>query len=208
VTFASIGSTIISCRQTRAPRHFSLQTGKVRTVGARRIQQSGVGLRAWPGRDRQQAGGCPVCLRAKPQLSFPKVRWVRPEVLVDEIKKSNHRRLPGPAPHRKKLCVHEFIYQNPLDWSLKTEFLNDRSTHAAADRSLLAVYYRPQRPWRPRRKISLEAFFRTDAIDGHSFSQPSRLEPPLVFDPPLSATEPRSPIHHLRLALHHQGGSH
>jgi len=77
VTFASIGSTIISCLQTRA----------------------------WPGRDRQQAGGCPVCLRAKPQLSFPKVRWVRPEVLVDEIKKSNHRRLPGPAPHRKKLCA-------------------------------------------------------------------------------------------------------
>jgi hypothetical protein len=182
VTFASIGSTIISCRQTRAPRRFSLQTGKVRTVGARRIQQSGVGLRAWPGRDRQQAGGCPVCLRAKPQLSFPKVRWVRPEVLVDEIKKSNHRRLPGPAPHRKKLCVHEFIYQNPLDWSLRTEFPNDR--------------------------IYGKRFFGPMPLMGTPFLS-RRDSNPHSFSIPLSAQQnQRSPIHHLRLALHHQGRSH
>jgi len=51
--------------------------------------------------------------------------------------KLHHRRLPGPVPHRAKLRVHDFIDQDPLDWSLGTEFLNDRFTHAAVDRSLL-----------------------------------------------------------------------
>jgi hypothetical protein len=40
------------------------------------------------------------------------------------------------------------------------------------------------------RKISLEVFFRTDVIDGHS-SQLPRIEPQLDFDPSLSATGKR-----------------
>ena len=62
--------------------------------------------------------------------------------------KLHHRRLPSPVPHRGKLRVHEFIDQDPLDWSLRTEFLNDRFTHAAVDRNLLGIYYRLHRPWR------------------------------------------------------------
>src|SRR4249920_2491465 len=49
--------------------------------------------------------------------------------------KLHHRRLPGRVPHRGRLRVHEFIDQDPLDWSLRTEFLNDRFTHAAVDRN-------------------------------------------------------------------------
>ena len=53
--------------------------------------------------------------------------------------KLHHRRLPGPVPHRGKLRGHEFIDYDPLDCSLRTEFLNDRFTHAAVDRNLLGI---------------------------------------------------------------------
>jgi hypothetical protein len=41
------------------------------------------------------------------------------------------------------------------------------------------------------RKVSLEVFFRTDVIDGHSLTQLPRLEPQLDFDPRLSANGKR-----------------
>ena len=105
--------------------------------------------------------------------------------------KLHHRLLPGPVPHRGKLRVHEFIDQDPLDWSFRTEFLNDRFTHAAVDRNLLGIYYRPQRPWRAsqptrRAKNFAGSFFRTDVIDGHSLLS-CRDSNPNSFSIPLSA---------------------
>src|SRR4029077_17411219 len=89
--------------------------------------------------------------------------------------KLHHRRLPGPVPHRGKLRVHVFIDQDPLDWSLRTEFLNDRFTHAAVDRSLLGIYYRPQRPWRAsqptrRAKNFAGSFFGPVSLMGTPYS--------------------------------------
>ena len=111
--------------------------------------------------------------------------------------KLHHGCLPGPVPHRGKLPVHEFIDKDPFDWSLRTEFLNDRFTHAAVDRNLLGIYHRPQRPWRARgvRKISLEVFFRTDVIDGHSLlscrdSNPNSISMPLSAQPEMLAAAP------------------
>ena len=56
----------------------------------------------------------------------------------------------GPRPSLVSHCagLQQFIDQDPLDWSFRTEFLNDRFTHAAVDRNLLGIYHRPQRLWR------------------------------------------------------------
>ena len=106
--------------------------------------------------------------------------------------KLHHRRLPRLVPHRGKLRVHDFIDQDPLYWGLRTEFLNDRFTHAAVDRNLLGLYYRPQRPWRAsqparRAKNFAGSFFRTDVIDGHSLlscrdSNPNSISIPLCAE--------------------------
>src|SRR5262249_42768161 len=59
--------------------------------------------------------------------------------------------------------------QNALTANRATALLNDRFTHAAVDRNLLGIYYRPQRPWRAsqptrRAKNFAGSFFRTDVI--------------------------------------------
>ena len=100
------------------------------------------------------------------------------------------------VPHRGKLRVHEFIDLDPLDCSLRTEFLNDRFTQAAVDRNLLGIYYRLQRPWasQPTRRAKSFAgsFFRTDVIDSTPYSAAAAAtRTPIRFRSPLSATGKR-----------------
>jgi hypothetical protein len=107
--------------------------------------------------------------------------------------KLHHRLLPGRVPPRGKLRVHDFIDQDPLDWSLRTEFLNDRFAHAALDRILLGIYYRPQRSCRAsqptrRAKNFAKSFFSDRCHDGHSYSA-AAIRTPTRFRSPLSATE-------------------
>jgi IS5 family transposase len=78
--------------------------------------------------------------------------------------------------------------QDPLDWSLRTEFLNDRFAHAAVDRNLLGICYRLQGSWRAsqptrRAKDFAGSFFPTDVIDGHSILYCSAVDKPVVRDP-------------------------